>query len=361
MRAFLGGCRAQRRQDDESWRQAPFLSEAALRDAFAQGLQELLRRDELGTFILAYANANFDPAIGSALQSRLDERFAALAQRCRALLREGKPLQGASDDVMVFLKLMAIGFANLRPREVRTLGPWELQFNHVRALRPARMSESRVRGVAIPFDPSGFNFNKPFLRKEVFWHGRMLGRDVELLYNKFPFVDLHALLVPNRDANEPQFLSRPYHLFVWELVERLAEFLPGVGFGYNSYGAFASVNHLHFQMFVRNHPLPISLDHWRHNGGASDYPVVCECLRSPVEAWERLHDLHSRELSYNLIYLPGALYCVPRRTQGTYPPAEWSGGFAWHEVAGGFTAFSREDYLNLDEDTLSAELASLRL
>jgi len=336
-------------------------SESALRHAFAQGLQELLRHDELGAYILVHANASFDLEIGSALQTQLEQRFATLAQRCRSALLAGKPLTGAPDDLVVFLKLMAIGFANLRPKEERALGPWELQFNHVRAMRPARMSESRARGVAIPFDPSGFTFNQPFLRKEVFWKGRLLGRDVELLYNKFPFIDLHALLVPDRGANEPQFLSRPFHLFISELVDRLGKTLPGVGFGYNSYGAFASVNHLHFQMFVRNHPLPITLDRWRHNGGRDDYPVACELFRSPASAWERLHDLHCREISYNLLYLPGVLFCVPRRGQGTYRHAPWSGGFAWHEVAGAFTAFNREDYLSLNEGSLSQELGRLRL
>ena len=74
---------------------------------------------------------------------------------------------------------------------------------------------------------------------------------MDLLYNKFPFVDLHSLLVPRRLENAPQFLHRHHHEAAWAMTLALGETLPGVGLGYNSFGAFASVNHLHFQLFLR--------------------------------------------------------------------------------------------------------------
>jgi hypothetical protein len=223
------------------------------------------------------------------------------------------------------------------------------------------MADQPVKGIHRPFNQHGFHFNKPFLRKEVFWAGELAGLEVELLYNKFPFSPLHGLLVPERHSREPQFLSHPYHLYIWALTERLAAGLPGVGFAYNSYGAYASVNHLHFQMFLRDEPLPLFDGCWRHNGGTEDYPIECEIYASVEAAWERLDELHRQEISYNLVYRPGRLYCIPRRTQGSYRHAAWTNGFAWSELAGGITTSSREDYDGLDAAAIGSELAKLRI
>ena len=51
------------------------------------------------------------------------------------------------------------------------------------------------------------------------------------------------------------------------LVKPLSENLPGIGFGYNSYGALASINHLHFQLFYQEKPLAVSDSRWRQRRG----------------------------------------------------------------------------------------------
>ncbi len=337
--------------------QAPFDSLPSFRTAFTRGLEQLLHDDGLGAYILVLANAGFDAEIFASLQAPLRRRFEAHRARCRAVLAEGRELDDAPDDLLVFLKLLALGFDAVGTTEFRDAGPWELQFNLVRSFRPKRMSGAVVRGAQAPFDPNGFHFNKPFLRKESFWHGKLLGRDVDLLYNKFPFVDLHGLLVPDRESGCPQFLSRPYHHYVWELTALLAEGLPGVGFGYNAYGAYASVNHLHLQMFVRERPLPVVASRWRHNGGEVDYPAPCVVFDDVHEAWRYLDHLHREEEPFNLVYLPGRLFCLPRARQGNYQNADWTGGFAWYELAGGITTFNRQVFENLTERDIVDELA----
>ena len=340
---------------------SPFTSQQRFRDAFVAGLRELLEQPGLGVYILAHANASFDADLFDQLKAPLEARFQQLAEGCREALVNGREIPGAPDDQSVFLKLMVIGFHGVQMTEFRREGEWEIQFNHLRAFRPARMANTTVSGIHQPFDPQGFHFNKPFLRKEAFWSGELRGLQVELLYNKFPFTPMHGLLVPERHSREPQFLSHPYHLYIWALTEELGQSLPGVGFAYNSYGAYASVNHLHFQMFQRDQPLPLTSPHWKHHGGVVDYPLECEIFTSVSEAWERLDELHHREISYNLVYLPGHLYCIPRKTQGTYEHAPWTSGFAWHELAGGITTFSREDFDRLDAATIRQELGKLRL
>ncbi len=338
-----------------------FQSEQALAQAFEEGLVRLLRQPGLGSYILVHANAAIDTRLHESLGSALRERFDQLADNCRQTLREGRELPGAEDDQRVFLKLMALGFEGIEPARFRSEGAWELQFNPLRAFRPSRMSRAQVSGLRRPFDPQGFHFNKPFLRKEAFWCGELDGMGVELLYNKFPFVPLHGLLVPERNERHPQYLTRRFHDYVWRLTEVLGETLPRLHLAYNSHGAHASVNHLHFQMFMAFRDLPLTRDCWRHNGGVRDYPVDVEVFHVRDQAWQRIEDLHVRGISYNLLYQPGRLYCIPRKTQGSYEHAAWTQGFAWYELAGGVTTFSRSDFDTLDGQAIEDELAKLRL
>ncbi len=329
--------------------------------AFINGLEAMLQHQGLGVFILASANAGFDARIQAALAPRLRELFERYSTQYRDALSHGRTLPDADDDVMVFLKIMAIGFDALQPTQRRSEGPWELQFNQLRAFRPPRMAHTRVESLQRPFDENGFHFNKPFLRKECFWSGELEGREVELLYNKFPFVDYHALLVPQREHNAPQFLTHDDHHYLWRTTERLGDTLPGVGFGYNAYGGYASVNHLHFQMFLRQTPLPVQLPRWRHNGGDEAYPSRVECFDSAEAAWRYIESMHLGGESYNLLYLPGRIYCMPRRIQGSYQHSDWTSGFAWYEMCGGMVNFSHEDYTRLTAEMVEGEFAKLAL
>lgn len=335
----------------------PFDSPRQLQSAFVHGLQQMLEAPGLGATILVLANASFDPAILEHLRQPLRQRFEWHAAQLRKAFADGHAVPEAADDLLVFLKLMALGFDGITVTERRRAGDWELQFNLLRAFRPKRLSDSVAAGIRVPFNGDGFHFNKPFLRAETFWSGHINGHDVDLLYNKFPFVESHGLLVPDREQCLPQYLDQQHHRFAWALTAELGENLPGLGFAYNSYGAFASVNHLHLQMFLREQPLPIMEPHWRHNGGADVYPARCEVFDHPLEAWAFIASLHDAGQPYNLLYLPGKLLCVPRARQGSYPQPEWTAGFAWYEMFGGAVAFNREDYQALDGDTLGTALA----
>ncbi len=330
-------------------------------NAFASGLSEMLEHEGLGVFILVCANAGFEPRLQQQLAPRLKQRFENYSEQYREALRQGRTLPDADDDVMVFLKIMAVGFEALQPTQRRAEGPWELQFNQLRAFRPPRMAHTKVETLHAPFNENGFHFNKPFLRKECFWSGDLQGREVELLYNKFPFVDFHGLLVPQREHNAPQFLTHDDHHYMWRVSEELGATLPGIGFGYNAYGAFASVNHLHFQMFLRDAVLPVQQSLWRHNGGTQKYPSRVERFDNAEAAWRYIETMHRGGESYNLLYLPGEIYCLPRRSQGSYLHAPWTGGFAWYEMCGGMVSFSHEDFSQLSSEVIEAEFAKLAL
>ncbi|MES9884254.1 MAG: hypothetical protein ABW185_25700 [Sedimenticola sp.] len=338
---------------------SPFSSTATFREAFESGLDNLLRNNTgLGVYILVLANAGFDIKIWSHLATPLRNRFEQLASNYRQLQQRGEKPDAAEDDLEVFRQLLALGFNGLEHTAFHHQGPWEVQYNPLRSFRPPRIANGLIEGVSAPFNPNGFHFAKPFLSKEIFWQGDLLGRNSALFYNKFPFVELHGLLVPEHQEGNPQFLRKEDHDYIWELTESLGEKIEGVGFGYNSYGAYASVNHLHFQMFVRSRPLPIARPRWRHNGGAINYPVECKLFSSKSEAWEYLNGLHLEQRAYNLAYLPGMLYCTPRQQQGSVPVASWSSGFAWHEMMGSFSLFDHKAFFQLTEKDLTRALAA---
>ncbi|RMG37089.1 MAG: hypothetical protein D6720_03785 [Gammaproteobacteria bacterium] len=341
-----------------------FLDRESFQAAFVSGLECMLHRhDGLGVFILVLANASFDPLVQKRLRADLMRRFDQCSGTLRDALREGRRSPDASDDVDVFLRLMALGLEAVTPTRFRRVGPWRLQYNLVRALRPPRMAKTAVSSLRQPFDAAGFHFNKAFLRKEVFWEGDLLGWPARLLYNKFPFAPLHGLLVLDPAAERPQLLSEDAHRRVWALSECVGDRMPGFGAGYNSYGAYASVNHQHFQTFIleAGAGFPVESSHWRHNGGAQAYPVACTRHTDVDRAWSQLEELHLADQAYNLLYRPGCLYVLPRGFQGSYRHADWTGGFAWSELAGSITTFNEEEFEALDPETIEAEFAKLRL
>lgn len=334
----------------------PFANATAFEQDFADGLDTMLAAHRgLGVYILVLANAAYDRALWPRLAPALARRHAELADALRSALRHGESLAEPDDDVMVFLKLHTIGFDHLGCVESRRDGPWQALFNPLRALRPPRVSNQRFEGLRRPFDRAGFHFNKPFLAREILWHGALGGKPAHLYYNKFPFARLHGLLVPEPERCLPQFLTPELHAWAWETCAQAG--VPGLAFGYNSSGAGASVNHLHFQSFVRSAPLPVENPRFDHNGGNIPYPLPCRRFADLETAWTYLNDLHRADQPYNLIYTGDVLYCTPRVAQDAARLDAATRGYGWSEMAGVVTLFSRENYAAWRGDAFEAALA----
>jgi hypothetical protein len=342
--------------------QEVFASKEKFRHLFEQGLVNLLDHEGLGTFILVLANASFDQHVHNYTDKALHKKYHELSETCKRLLRDGQCVTEPEDDILVFLKLMAMGgIDQVSQTEFRHTSQWELQFNQIRSLRPARISKNSIEGIYLDFNPDGFHFNKPFLQKECYYSGQIQGKQLDIFYNKFPFARFHSLLVPEKENSLPQFLTQEYHDYIWNITLELGEFLPGLGLAYNAYGAFSSINHLHFHLFIKETPLPLMASVWSHNGGDKEYPIDCKVFESGHEAWDFISQLHEAQICYNLIYLPGRIYCLPRKHQGSYPDAPWSSGFAWYEVSGGFTTFNHTQFSDLTGEQLEQEMARLNL
>lgn len=338
----------------------PFASAAALESAFSDRLTAMLESHRgLGVYILVLANAAYDAALWTQLAPALSARHTELANALIADLRNGRKLTEPDDDILVFLKLHAIGFAQLQPMQSRRAGQWDMRFNPIRALRPPRTSGLRFQSLLCPFDPAGFHFNRPFLAKEIFWEGDLAGKPARILYNKFPFARLHGLLVPEPLRQLPQILSPDMHRWAWQLCEQAN--VPGLCLGYNSYGAGASVNHLHFQSFVQTRPLPVQDASFVHNGGKEPYPLPCHRFTDPESAWHQLEQLHAHNTPYNLVYSQACLHLIPRVPQDSPTLSDQNRGYGWSEMAGVVTLFSREAFDALTAATFEAELADFAL
>lgn len=301
---------------------------ASFKADFAAALKNMLTPDGLGAFILVLANSMQDEELRSLLKEDLDRTFAQLLE---------KNPDGPVDDRSVFAALAETGIDGLGCWETCQQGAWELVINPLRTLRPARASGEVFSEIQRPFDPARFHFNKPFLKPEILWDELWQGGQLRVLYNKFPFAPWHLLVVPEPQQTLPQFLTYKHHARIMELVTEQVNALSGLGMAFNSLGAYASINQLHFQGFVRESALPLESFHWLHNGGQTPYPFTCFRTTTAQEAWEIIDDCHVRNQPYNLLYRENVCYVLPRVGQGLVALPEWAQGIGWHETCGIFT------------------------
>jgi len=307
----------------------------SFRHLFSTSLSSMLSPGQAGAFILVLANSLQDEGLHNALKAVLGKNFTELQQGIR---QGGLDITG--DDLAVFTAVENAGVESLSCWQQNDIADWELVYNPMRALRPARSSSEIIRRVRKPFDAARFNFNKPFLQPEIFWQGTWRGVDLRVLYNKFPFAPCHLIVVPDPELQMPQYLAQEYHALIWDLLLGQQSALPGLAVGYNSLGACASVNHLHFQSIIREHPLPIERGKWEHNGGNEAYPMRCHVFESEPESWRLIEKFHADNQAYNLFYRPGRCYVMPRRLQGDENVAPRVRGAGWIEECGVFSLSS---------------------
>ena len=325
---------------------------------FVQRLHDLLDSGELGAFILVLANSMQDAETRAQLDAKLRQVFT---QHCEAW--QAGELQAAPDDMQVFGQLMESGIDDYSAWRICHKPPWLQFYNPLRALRPARASAETVSGLNKPFNPDGFHFNKPFLRAEQLWQGE-LATDTQrigltVFYNKFPFMPYHFILAPEAGACMPQYLQPDYHEMIWTLCMQQAASLPGLGVGYNSIGACASVNHLHFQGFIHTDLLPVESPQWQHQGGDSPYPMPCTVFEDVDSAWQAIHLLHQQNQPYNLLYRPGRCYVLRRKMQGDPAVRPRVQGAGWIEAVGVFAEADSQAIEQLDAAQLQADIHSL--
>ena len=323
---------------------------------FIQQLHEMLQSDSLGAFILVLANSMQDEVLYEALKAPITKRFKALCANT-----PDAPI----DDQRVFSQIKQSGIDALTCWEYSNKAVWEFVYNPLRAMRPARASQELVEHIQQPFDINKFNFNKPFLKPEILWEGEFLGsngrlKNIRVLYNKFPFAPWHLLIVPEPEKEQSQYITQEAHHDIFSLSANSSH-LEGFGVGYNSLGANASINQLHFQGFIRQQALPIEASVWKHNGGDQDYPIKCLRYQHADQAWQSIEALHQLDQPYTVLYRKGFCYVIARQGQGRAELPDWAKGTAWHEVCGVFTLANKNVVEDLSSDEVYRTLSLLNI
>ena len=333
-----------------------FITESvdAFQHRFIQSLRNMLSPDQAGAFILVLANSMQDRSLRTGLENDTESVFRAIRRNM-----QNDQLVVTDDDRAVLQALEHAGTGLLTAWESRKKGGWELVLNPIRSLRPSRVSSEAFDSVKRPFDDKKFSFNKAFLRTEILWEGSWQNTHLRVLYNKFPFAPYHLIIVPDPDRRLPQYLTAEYHELIWQLLEHQQSTWPGLALGYNSLGACASVNQLHFQSFLREDLLPVEQRHWQHNGGHDPYPVACLSFDSMQACWQQLDEYHRSNQPYNLLYRPGRCYLLPRVPQGSNSVLPRVEGAGWLEMCGVFNVADRTELESVSAADLEDCLRSL--
>jgi len=323
---------------------------------FVNQLKNMLSDDELGAFILVLANSHQDEYLDAELRPDLEKTFVALKDNYSA----GK-LNATQDDIDVFEQLLEMELDAIPVWRSEKTGEWEVVCNAMRKLRPARSSSQVLRSIKQPYDESRFHFNKPFLKPEILWEGVYKGLNSRVLFNKFPFSDYHLLIVVSPETNSPQLLTQEMHQYAFALAEEMAEIFPGFGIGFNSLAAGASVNHFHFQGFIREQNFSIEKSKWLHNAGDKAYPLDVKCFSDARRSWFYIEKLMKRDEAFNCLYRNNICYVVPRKYQGTVMLTEWISGAGWIDVSGSITVSDEDVLRSINEVSVENSLALLQV
>lgn len=127
-----------------------------------------------------------------------------------------------------------------------------------------RRKPQEILSIKQDFDPKLFNFNKANPNETMFEirqevpepvHENGFTKNCKMVINVSPLEFGHSLIVPEPNQCYPQVLT-PHSIQVGiECVLLSSD--PGFRVGFNSLGAFASVNHLHLHAYYLNHELAI--------------------------------------------------------------------------------------------------------
>ncbi|RZC46189.1 hypothetical protein C5167_039139 [Papaver somniferum] len=168
------------------------------------------------------------------------------------------------------------------------------QLNEGRHLKK-RTTEFRVDKVLQPFDGSKFNFTKVGQEEVLFQFEETDGDEAQFFpsapidtdnspsvvaINVSPIEYGHVLLIPRILECLPQSIDHKSLLLAIQMAAEAGN--PYFRLGYNSLGAFATINHLHFQAYYLAVPFPIEKAATRKISILNNEVKVSELLNYPV-------------------------------------------------------------------------------
>ncbi|XP_022876898.1 GDP-L-galactose phosphorylase 2-like, partial [Olea europaea var. sylvestris] len=177
---------------------------------------------------------------------------------------------------------------------IRGLYGFIAQLNEGRHLKK-RPTEFRVDKVLQPFDENKFNFTKVGQEEVLFQFEPSMNNEVQFFpnapvhiknspsvvaINVSPIEYGHVLLIPRILECLPQRIDRDSFLLALYMAAEAEN--PYFRLGYNSLGAFATINHLHFQAYYLAVQFPIERAPTRKITTTSRGVKFCDILNYPV-------------------------------------------------------------------------------
>ncbi|KAK4278398.1 hypothetical protein QN277_016251 [Acacia crassicarpa] len=168
------------------------------------------------------------------------------------------------------------------------------QLNEGRHLKK-RPTEFRVDKVLQPFDENKFNFTKVGQEEVLFQFEASDDGEVQFFpnapidvesspnlvaINVSPIEYGHVLLIPHIFECLPQRIDRDSFLIALHMAAEAEN--PYFRLGYNSLGAFATINHLHFQAYYLTVPFPIEKAPTKKITKSKSGVKISELLKYPV-------------------------------------------------------------------------------
>lgn len=171
----------------------------------------------------------------------------------------------------------------------RRCGRYGLVLNPKRSVRIPPMES---RDISVPFNEDRFNFTRADTAETLFDGLVYAGMECDVVINKFFIKGNHFLFLPERYSKHRQFIFPRAVRAVCEFVSTSRS--DDLIMGYNSVGAFASINHLHIQgMFLGFAPpvvnAPVEVAGTGSNGVevalSRDWPIdfVRFCADNPAD------------------------------------------------------------------------------
>ncbi|MCU7958562.1 MAG: hypothetical protein KZQ58_00890 [gamma proteobacterium symbiont of Bathyaustriella thionipta] len=323
--------------------------EASLRD----GLAGMLQQPSAGDLILILANLLTSSKPPQPLLSKVQAAIAGYDTASPQARKQIPP-----DDLNVLTALQQTSGNHYESVSWRSVPPWKIQFNPLRALRPPRNATAGRQPLRQAFDPKLFHFNLPFLDSETCFKGSLSAVSCKLLYNKFPFATGHTLLVPEAARQHPQWLSQDWHQWAWSLLQQISG-MP-VALAYNSLGAGASINHLHFHCVLED-SYPIESGHWAHNGGTQHYPAEVLHFTDIQSAWDCIRQQQAGNQPFNLFYRKQQMYLIRRKYLSDCPAPAGFSSLSWYESCGHFVCFDPDNFQQINAMLLTNYLSDSRI
>ncbi|XP_052744743.1 GDP-D-glucose phosphorylase 1 [Bicyclus anynana] len=248
-------------------------------------------------------------------------------------------------------------------------------------LNPDRLTKRRtpeqIANICQPFDKNKFNFTK-ISKEEILFKLKEDNNDDNhiIVVNVSPITRYHTLLCPSVDKCLPQVVTKGSLKLAIDLL--LVAEDRDLRIAFNSLCALASVNHLHYHLFIERNTLPVETVQCKPLKGPlhciKDYPAPAFCFeitkKSPKidEIYRLIEYFLQKSIAHNIFVTRGECVDEENLNEVSYRFLMWprksSSGVkqllafnvATCELSGWFAVHSRDAFNNLASENLEKEL-----